>query len=331
MPFCHSPDLLNPEAGGIPYATTFNLNNKPVLTLADTYEAILADLNEAEDLLVEDTEMEPSNPASDYRERRWMHCNKYAVWAIKARVFHYMGQLDSAAVYAEKVIESPGMELVAKGTYSSKKAHRFSLSTTNGEVIWGLYTKGYYDNFRELCLDGSVDMGDILCVRNDVETFYGKASFTADSRDERFELFFKKDDWNPLLYNFKRLLEPTEDANKIYGVCLIRLPEMYYIMAEALYETDKSRALRYFNDVRNSRGLHDMNEGEVATWEQFQQELINERVKEFWGEGQVFLTYKRENMSITEGPGMMVYEPSTEIYVLPWPENEQEYGGTNKN
>ena len=85
------------------------------------------------------------------------------------------------------------------------------------------------------------------------------------------------------------------------------------------------------NDVRNSRGLRDLADVEVATETQFKNELVNERVKEFWGEGQVFLTYKRENMSITEGPGVVVFEPSTDIYVLPWPENEQEYGGTNKN
>lgn len=323
--------LLNPGAGGIPYATTYNLNNKPVLTLADTYEAILADLTEAEALLAEDTEMDPAEPASDYREHRWMHCNKYAAWAIKARVFHYMGQLDSAAVYAEKVIESPGMELVAKGTYTSKKAHRFSLATTNGEVIWGLYTKGYYDSYRDLHVDGSILMGALLSVRLDVREIYDVGNFDADSRDERFTCYFKTDDYDGSLYNFKRLLEASEDANRIYGVCLIRLPEMYYIMAEALYATDKTRAVRYLNDVRNSRGLRDLADTEVATETQFRNEVLNERVKELWGEGQVFLTYKRENMSITEGPGELVYEPSTDIYVLPWPENEKEYGGTSKN
>lgn len=40
---------------GIPYSTTFDLNNKELLTLHKTYEAILADLNEAETLLANDT------------------------------------------------------------------------------------------------------------------------------------------------------------------------------------------------------------------------------------------------------------------------------------
>lgn len=323
--------LLNPTAGGIPYATTFNLNNKPVLTLADTYEAILADLTEAAALLSADTDMDPEDPASDYRERRNMHCNQYAAWAIKARVFHYMGQLDSAAVYAEKVIESPEVELVARGSYSSDDAKRFSKREPNSELIWGLYTKSYYDNFRNLNLDGSILMGDLLSVRTDVREIYEVGNFDADSRDERFTCFFKTDDYDGSLYNFIRLFDPDEDADDIFGVCLIRLPEMYYIMAEALWATDKDRAVRYLNDVRNSRGLRDLADTEVATETQFKNELVNERVKELWGEGQVFLTYKRENMSITEGPGELVYEPSTDIYVLPWPENEQEYGGTNKN
>ena len=58
-------------------------------------------------------------------------------------------------------------------------------------------------------------------------------------------------------YFFVRLLGTEEDTHTPAGVCLIRLPEMYYILAEATYDQDKEKAMRYFNDVRNSRGLND--------------------------------------------------------------------------
>lgn len=324
--------LLSPEAGGIPYATTFDLNNKPVYSLKEVYDRIIADLDQAERLLEKDVEMDDVNASSEYREKRWMHCNKYAVWGIKARVYHYKGELDSAAVYARKVIESPVFSLIPKGSYISKKLYRFSLSSMNGETLWGLYTKNFYDNYRKLFLDGSVAMGNILCVREDVRSIYEAQSFDADSKDDRFEVFFSTDMYDSRLYNFKRLLTLNETANNINGVCLIRLPEMYYILAEALYQTNKEQAVRYFNDVRNSRGLRDIESTRVATWELFKNELLNERRKEFWGEGQCFFTYKRENMAIIDGTTQQnVFQPSPEIYILPWPEAEKEFGITSKN
>ncbi|MDQ9789562.1 hypothetical protein RFZ51_15805, partial [Acinetobacter baumannii] len=47
----------------------------------------------------------------------------------------------------------------------------------------------------------------------------------------------------------------TRPEGQIPGINLIRLPEMYYIMAECLLSQDKEQAMKYFNDVLNSRGL----------------------------------------------------------------------------
>lgn len=324
--------IRNPEAGGIPYAYTFDLANKNVYSLKESYDNVLADLKKAEACLVDDNEMNPKEAASEYRKTRGMHCNKYAVWALKARVFHYKGDLDSAAFYAGKVVNSPEFALVDKGLYITKDMKRYPYSTNaSSEMIWGLYTNRLYDDYLKLFLNGSVASAAVIGVREDVESIYEKPAFDADSKDMRFEAFFAVDDgmWDRT-YNFIRLLKKDEKANVFQGICLIRLPEMYYILAEATYDKDQAKALRFFNDVRNSRGLRDIDPARVNSREKFQKELVAERCKEFWGEGQTFFSYKRENMSITNGSLEIVFQPSSAIYVLPWPQKEQEFGGINK-
>ena len=49
---------------GIPYSTTFDLNNKKLLTLHKTAEAILSDLDKAEELLKNDDVVNVETTAS---------------------------------------------------------------------------------------------------------------------------------------------------------------------------------------------------------------------------------------------------------------------------
>lgn len=49
--------------------------------------------------------------------------------------------------------------------------------------------------------------------------------------------------------------EPSYSGKSILGINMIRIPEMYYIMAEALLESDPDTATDYFDDVIKTRGL----------------------------------------------------------------------------
>jgi hypothetical protein len=105
---------------------------------------------------------------------------------------------------------------------------------------------------------------------------------------------------------------------------LIRIPEMYYIMAEAVYSTDPGQALGYLSTVLQSRGLEEI-EPEDVDEESFKEILFNERLKEFWGEGQIFYEYKRLNKSIFNDDGDE-FTAGDNIFVLPFPDDETEYG-----
>ena len=87
-------------------------------------------------------------------------------------------------------------------------------------------------------------------------------------------------------------------SNPLQGLTLIRLPEMYYILSECTYDSDKTEAVRLLNEVRKSRGLEDVDSAKVATREAFNKEMLRERMREMPGEGQTFYALKHYNKSI---------------------------------
>ena len=316
---------INSGAGGIPYSYSFDLKNKRICTLKECYDNVLNDLTEAQKILVNDKLVKDSLATSVYRGTRYQHCNQYAVWALKARVFHYKGDLDSAAYNAEKVIAHPELRLTDSKVFAGVKRYG-----ANRELIWGLYSNLLYTPYNDLFLKGSLGSGSVVRVREGMRSIYEVGSFEADSKDMRYTEFFTEDESISQQYAFTRLLKKEEQAYNFQGVCLVRLPEMYYILAEATYSQDKEKALRYLNDVRNSRGLKDLEISRFSTQDAFNKELLVERCREFWGEGQVFFSYKRDNCSFMNAANDREILPSTDVFVLPWPKSEQEFGGTNK-
>ncbi len=54
-------------------------------------------------------------------------------------------------------------------------------------------------------------------------------------------------------------------TNALQGLTLIRLPEMYYILAESLYDTDATAAKAALDEVRKSRGLLPVADAKLLT------------------------------------------------------------------
>lgn len=102
-------------------------------------------------------------------------------------------------------------------------------------------------------------------------------------------------------------------------VPLIRMSEMYYIIAETA--TAKEEALDALNKVLYNRGLTELEDESKLS------ETITEEYKrEFWGEGQLFFYYKRKNM-----PSIYSYTAGEDIemdatkYVIPLPLSETDF------
>ena len=120
---------------------------------------------------------------------------------------------------------------------------------------------------------------------------------------------------------------------------LIRLPEMYYILAECA--TDPTEAADWLNTVRANRGIPadvdlvgddafdqlDSRPGCDNTQTKRINEIMKEYNKEYYGEGQLFYFYKRLNYKVFTGcpaGGML-----PQYYTPAIPDNEHIFGNNN--
>lgn len=304
---------ISPNARGIPYAYTFNLENKTIYSLKDSYSNILKDLNEAEKLLKDD----------DKKAVNANYFNKYAVFALKARVFLWMKDYDNALTYAKKVIEYKELHLSKRENIGKAKKY-----PGNNEMIWGLFSEKLYtpifDRFLKYTPGDTKNKRRL--IRRDVKEIYEQQLFTGSSLDARYSNFILPSDGEFLFIRLlERRVETTEESKAVQGICMLRLPEMYYIAAEASFDKKPIEALKYYNAVRTSRGLREIEAKEAPTRNIFDNLLLKERIKEFWGEGQIFFDYKRLNVKFTTTDKKIV-NPSKKIFVLPWPRNERDFG-----
>ena len=154
-----------------------------------------------------------------------------------------------------------------------------------------------------------------------VVRYYGPAYLTAVGADSRVGYRLSKLTDTYELEN----KEAERPADKVLGINMIRLPEMYYIAAECLLEKDYDEALRLFDEVLEHRGLDPLeNWGEGRN--RLNMEAINsERYRELIGEGQTFFNMKRQNLTIMGVDGETVIQPSKKVYVVPVPDIENDY------
>ena len=112
-------------------------------------------------------------------------------------------------------------------------------------------------------------------------------------------------------------------VNEHHIVPLIRLPEMYYIMAEC---APLDEAAGYLKTLIEYRGISD---SPVFTDEARRLELISKDFrKEYYAEGQFFFFAKQHGLStFVNCPTTM----TAQQYVFPTPDAEKEYGWTDSS
>ena len=310
---------VNPNAKGIPYATEFSLKTPDFETLAENYNHVLADLQEAERLLADEGEYENT---TSFMADRQIHLNLHAVRALMARVFLTKGDKEKALEYAEKVIVQSGRQLKTKTEVINDVAGVLSKK----ECLFGVYFSGFYTQVSAK-LQQTISYSS-LDLRGDFMEMYEKGVSGLDFRTTAY--FTSVDLGGTAKYRLSKFTDiydlqnnaSARPADLIQGINMIRLPEMYYIAAECLLDKDYPKALDYFNEVVTNRGLDALSgEGE----ETLTQEVINtERYKEMIGEGQTFFNMKRLNLSIPSYDNSVTYRPEDGIYVVPIPDSEYE-------
>ena len=303
----------------LPYVTKYSFDIKDFDSYDKVYDAILSDLGRAEKYLAEDETLVPAErdkTANSFTDARIAHMNLYAVQALTAKVYWSRNDLDNAEKYAEKVISS--------GKFSFRPVSAF-VQPDNGtldlhETIFGLFVNDETAMMKKLSLAETVG-ASALNLATDYAVLYEKNA--GASTDYRLSAWF-----DPAIPACRKMVNSifiagnnTYNGKSILGYDVIRLPELYYIIAEANITKDPAKAKEYFDKVLKSRGRETLEEsGEALTKDL----LFEERKREFYCEGFTWFDMKMERKDILTVSGKVLPGDVAATYMLTVPDEEWE-------
>lgn len=303
----------NHEARGIPYNKQFGVALPPSYKTAECFQLALNDLLQAKENLdgvdpVESTvpyTLADKNAADKFVAR----INKYTVRAIMARLYLAKGDKENAAKYAREVIDSRKFRLLNfPASVDVDEGSRDILFSD--EHIFSIRNSNIPSS--SLGLHFSVSSGG---VTTPTKLPFADASsiYNANADDARYLLWFDGGNLNKFVRG---------NANTFFPkIPLIKLSEMYLILAESLYDTDRNACLEFINTLRRSRIRNATDLFYIS-----RENIFEEIKREFVGEGQLFFAYKRLNKAIANNSGTGDIPPSNSIFVLPIPQKEIETG-----
>lgn len=309
----------------IPYYTKQTNSPEPILTAQEVMEKITTDYEDALNYLANDpvktegTMMSSTEDgSSNFLRYRALRLNYYAVEALMARAYLYMGNKTEAFKYATDVIKTADQNIfpfVDKNLVIGSPADPdrifssevlFALTNTSRGTIH----KNFFDPSR---LPNYVFRMDDSMMSNLV---YGGAATTGGYQDDyRYRACWMATGSNRYFYKYSDMVANGSIQNTM--IPMVRLGEMFLIAAES-QSGDLKAGVQYVNALRRNRG--------VASLTTLTPELLKyEYIRELYGEGQLFFLYKRLNSDIiTSATSSKNPKASDLIFVVPLPDTETE-------
>ncbi len=302
----------------IPYMETYTNIAQPRLSVREVLDKITTDLNNARELMKEVDSYGPEyeNLKDSYAEdkrlaNRKFHLNYYAATALLARVELYAQHPDEALAAAKEIIGTAGSDPVQPFQLASAASSSDRLF--DSEILFSLEMSNLEDIIDPYFGEAASSTG--------LTTSTTMLAFSTSKKDNLFAQESSTDDDYRLKTWFASTSSTTASmSNKLTDseqMPLIRISELYYIAAEC---AGGSEGLAYLNQIRAHRGLSAYTDAS-----NLEENIYKEYRKEFMNEGQMFYYYKRKNLS-----SMGVYSTKTvvpeDVYVLPLPVDEQDYG-----
>ena len=305
----------------VPYVTEFTKDLTPQRSYEETYQLLISDLNHAIELLeidpVKGSEVKEELNKDGFYNKRETRMNYYAAVALKARVLLWIGDDNSmieAAKCAKEVIDESGIELVEPDSYNFISdpliypEHLFNINVDGLSDITNIFIKAISDATSNNLYYNTSIASDIFELAS------------VGMSDVRYTSLLIA---QPLGLVNAKLMNVNSQAYR-NTIPLIKLSEMYLIMAESLVDSDKALAQSYLNDLRVSRGII-VDDSNVMDEDELENEILKEYNKEFLGEGQLFFFYKRKALeSFRSFPSDKFADD--QIYVLHYPDVEVEFG-----
>lgn len=320
----------------IPYVKTVSPNATQRLSGRETFNLIMADLNEAESLLKEYDPITKVHDESFYSEvnsdlffsNRTLRMNYYAVKGLQARVLLWEGSNDSkakalsAATEVISLVENGGVVLnTLLTTLIPLDANEIGASNSSLAVenLFGLNVSTLQNKILNYIRPVYQDTDYSAMYISESEA---PAIYENEVSDVRYsKLLVQNTNPNTSSRGYVPIKVYQTNLNDYYyksRISMIRIPELYYIAAEC-YATgatpDLDMAMSLLNTIRERRGVYLKLDG--LDKEQVISEIRKEYRKEFLSEGVMFYYYKRTGtIDVPNKPEAM----TDNEYVLPNPE-----------
>lgn len=277
----------NSSSPSIPYRTEFNRDVAKLAPANQVVDSIISDLKTAEILLENDPMNIVFNPGyvpTGFLDNRFNRMNKYAVRALLARVYLWKGDKTNAAQKAQEVIDAE----------KSSGAKQFALITDNTQDKLGSTELIFALNMDSETFADVIDNDFYISrwsyyVLMDLNKLYAIFDTQNDGLNdmrikEGLGFSITTTGAYTLKYSQDNLISPALKNT----MPLIRLAEMYYIVAECTDDLDL--AATCISAVREARGIEKVT---FASEAERMQHIEKEYRKEFYAEGQLWYFYKR--------------------------------------
>lgn len=303
----------DPAGKAIPYQVTVG----PLSTIPSTAEEVvnkaLADLEEAAELLKD------ADPIMTGSTSRRIKMNYYAVKGLEARIRLFKGDKAGAFSAAETVVNSGKFSFVTPSAISAAAGLRDRLFMP--ELVFSLRVRDIKDwaEVSYFKFYGSANMR-LTRSASDFNTLYEVAA--GGGTDIRFNYLIEEDKGTKFPSKFWQTYQFTNSLDTFrldQMVPLIRMSEMYYIMAETAATPEEGTT--YLNMVRRNRAIPELVPANMNATT-LRDQITKEHQKEFYAEGQLFYYYKRLNFLRMQFRSVNMTPAQ---YRLPIPESELEF------
>lgn len=288
----------------LPYAEKVTKEAIPYYSFAEYTKKLEVDMVEAERLFkkadpsvdyslkelndLKDVDKKPIDVSTFFQYRRFRF-NYYAVKALQARMYNYVGEKSKAMEAAKAVIEAKtaaGNKYMSLSGNDELKAEFYSLPS---ECLLAFHDMGinkrterYFDTQRiRYYLSTKAKNDDLFAGRNGTNN-RSFLQWGSVKNNKGVELHSAKK------YVFTTPMSEDLLLTEKQFVPILRLSEMYLVVMESTNSIEEFN--RYYKEYMLAR---DEQVNDVTDMGSIKKILLAEYRIEFWGEGQMFYTYKR--------------------------------------
>ena len=313
---------LEPDVELIPYYSNTSYEAATFSKSSFVMEKIIADLQVSEALLLKHdpvlnlTKVDQTVGTIDVGNKPFLqfrnyHFNYFAVKGLQARVQLYAGNKSEALKAASTVIE-------AKSKFPWVKSSDLSdLSIINRifsmELLFAFESPRLYTSYEAL-FNPALDDKTILSAGT--TTRFINQVYENWENDYRYSSSWRVDGGKtyPVFLKYKDLSN-INYRNYRYTIAGIRLSEVFLIAAEC--EPNPTKGLAYLNELRQNRNCEIL-----STEVNLTDNIKKEYRKEFYGEGQLWYYYKRNDLRTISGATTTNKAVSKDNYTFPIPLSE---------